>query len=41
MRVEPGIIVPITGMASDSARRRTAMKAKWGWDPIKSITLWK
>src|SRR5438067_859950 len=36
--VDPGTTVPITGIASESARRRIARKAKYGCDPTYWIT---
>jgi hypothetical protein len=37
IKVEPGTTVPTTAMASDTARRSTAVKAKCGCAPTKSI----
>jgi hypothetical protein len=41
MLVEPGTTVPITGMASDRARIKTATKAKIGCAPVHSMSAWK
>jgi hypothetical protein len=38
MAVEPGTTVPTTGTASDNASRKTAINAKCGCDPTKSIS---
>jgi hypothetical protein len=38
MLVEPGTTVPTTGMASERASRKTAINAKCGCDPTKSMT---